>query len=202
MSESTGVPAPWVRHVPNVLTVARMVIVPVFLVILFWRPDDPWWRFAATVVFSVGILTDLFDGKIARHYNIVSDFGKLWDPIADKALTGAALIALSILWELPWWITIIILVREWGITWMRVVMLKYAVMAAAMGGKWKTFLQSIALIVFLLGLWWMPLWAQIVAWVIMSAAFLLTVVTGVMYVRDALALRTKARAKETVPSDE
>ena len=123
MSKSAALPAPWVRHVPNVLTVARLVIVPVFLVVLFIHPVDPWWRFAATVVFGVGILTDLFDGKIARRYDIVSDFGKLWDPIADKALTGAGLIALSILWELPWWITIIILVREWGITWMRVVML-------------------------------------------------------------------------------
>jgi len=191
-----------VKHVPNALTVARLVIVPVFLVLLFWQPLDPWWRFASAAVFSVGVLTDLLDGKIARHYNIVSDFGKLWDPIADKALTGAALIALSILWELPWWITIVILVREWGITWMRVVMLKYAVMAAAMGGKWKTFLQSIALIVFLLGLWWMPVWVQIVAWVIMGAAFLLTVVTGALYVRDALKLRNDARAAEAAEVDD
>ena len=190
------------KHVPNALTVARLVIVPVFLVLLFWQPLDPWWRFASAAVFSVGVLTDLLDGKIARHYNIVSDFGKLWDPIADKALTGAALIALSILWELPWWITIVILVREWGITWMRVVMLKYAVMAAAMGGKWKTFLQSIALIVFLLGLWWMPVWVQIVAWVIMGAAFLLTVVTGALYVRDALKLRNDARAAEAAEVDD
>ncbi len=190
--EETMAAAPWLARVPNALTVIRLVITPLFLVLLFVGPATPWWRLLVTVVFAIGILTDFFDGRIARRYNIISDFGKLWDPIADKALTGAAFIALSILGELPWWMTVIILLREWGITVMRVFMLKYAVMAAAKGGKWKTFLQSIALILFLLGLAWMPLWVQIVAWVIMAAAFVLTVVTGVMYVRDALVLRAQA----------
>lgn len=194
MAESS----PWgtrLRHVPNALTIARLVLVPVFLVLLFWAPEDPGWRLASTIAFTVAIVTDFVDGRMARQLNIVSDFGKIWDPIADKALTGAAFVALSILGELPWWITIPILVREWGITWMRVVMLKYAVMAAAAGGKVKTFLQSIALIVFLLRLAALPLAVQIVAWVVMLAAFVLTVVTGVMYVRDALKLRAEAVAR-------
>lgn len=191
-SADVGVPA-WL---PNALTVLRLVLVPVFLVLLFLHPEDFSWRLGATLAFTVAILTDLFDGRIARRYNLVSDFGKIWDPIADKALTGAAFISLSILGELYWWITIIILVREWGITWMRAAMLKYKVMAAAAGGKLKTVLQSIALIMFLpypmpkvqeL----LPFWFWL-AWLVMGAAFVLTLVTGVMYIRDALKLRAEA----------
>ena len=184
---------------PNALTVLRLVLVPVFVALLFWRPDDFGWRLAATLAFGVAILTDLFDGKIARRYDLVSDFGKLWDPIADKALTGAAFISLSILDELPWWVTVLILVREWGITWMRVQMLKYEVMAAAAGGKLKTLLQSIALLMFLpypipAVRELLPFWFWL-AWLVMGAAVVLTVVTGLMYVRDALRLRAEAVAK-------
>lgn len=138
--------SPWL---PNALTILRLVLVPVFVWLMFAHPTVFAWRLAATVAFGIAILTDLFDGRLARRYGLVSDFGKIWDPIADKALTGAAFIGLSILGELPWWVTILILVREWGITWMRVRMLKYAVMAAAPGGKLKTVLQSIALLMFL-----------------------------------------------------
>ena len=191
-----GVPA-WL---PNALTVLRLVLVPVFLFLLFLHPQEFTWRLGATAAFTVAILTDLFDGKIARRYGLVSDFGKIWDPIADKALTGAAFISLSVLGELPWWVTIIILIREWGITWMRVAMLKYEVMAAAAGGKLKTVLQSVALIMFLpypmpplqtiLPFWF------VLSWLVMGAAFVLTVVTGGMYVRDAWRLRAEAiRAK-------
>ena len=191
-----GVP-PWL---PNALTVLRLVLVPVFVFLLFLHPTEFAWRLGATAAFVVAILTDLFDGKIARRYGLVSDFGKIWDPIADKALTGAAFICLSILGELPWWVTIVILIREWGITWMRVAMLKYEVMAAAAGGKLKTVLQSIALIMFLpypmpplqsiLPFWF------VLSWLVMGAAFVLTVVTGGMYVRDAWRLRAEAiRAK-------
>ena len=187
-----GVPS-WL---PNALTILRLVLVPVFLALLFVHPQDFLWRLGATVAFGVAILTDLFDGRIARRYGLVSDFGKIWDPIADKALTGAAFISLSILGELPWWVTIVILVREWGITWMRVVMLKYEVMAAAAGGKLKTVLQAIALLMFLpfpmykvYGI--LPFWF-VLSWLVMGAAFVLTVVTGGMYVRDAWRLRAEA----------
>lgn len=184
---------------PNALTILRLVLVPVFVVLLFLNPTDPYWRLGATIMFGIAILTDLFDGRLARKHDLVSDFGKIWDPIADKALTGAAFISLSILAELPWWITILILVREWGITWMRVRMLKYAVMAAAPGGKLKTVLQSIALIMFLLypvalTREWAPWWFW-PAWIVMGAAFLLTVVTGVQYVVDAWRLRAAALRK-------
>ncbi len=190
----TGVPA-WL---PNALTVLRLVLVPVFVWLLFAGPGEFSWRLAATVVFGVAILTDLFDGRLARKYGLVSDFGKLWDPIADKALTGAAFIGLSILGELPWWVTAIILVREWGVTWMRVQMLKYEVMAAAPGGKLKTVLQSVALLMFLPYPIWQtagpfPFWFWL-AWLVMGAAFVLTVVTGLQYVVAAWRLRSAALA--------
>ncbi|HQY99085.1 MAG TPA: CDP-diacylglycerol--glycerol-3-phosphate 3-phosphatidyltransferase [Propionicimonas sp.] len=184
---------------PNALTVLRLALVPVFVVLLFLHPADLGWRLAATVAFGLAILTDYFDGSLARKHNLVSDFGKIWDPIADKALTGAAFISLSVLNELPWWVTIIILVREWGITWMRVAMLKYGVMAAAAGGKLKTLLQAIALLMFLpypidQTMAVAPFWGWL-AWLVMGAAFVLTAVTGVMYVFEALRLKAAATAK-------
>ncbi|MCB0891541.1 MAG: CDP-diacylglycerol--glycerol-3-phosphate 3-phosphatidyltransferase, partial [Propionibacteriaceae bacterium] len=111
-------------------------------------------------------------------------------------LTGMAFIGLSILGELPWWITVLVLAREWGITWMRVAMLKYGVMAANAGGKLKTVLQSIALLLFLPGLPLMPVWLQWIAWLAMAAAVLLTVVTAVPYIREAIELRRKGVAEQ------
>nr|WP_051208524.1 CDP-diacylglycerol--glycerol-3-phosphate 3-phosphatidyltransferase [Propionicicella superfundia] len=176
-------------NVPNVLTVLRIVMVPLFGWMLLSHPTDLGWRLATTGVFTLAILTDLADGRIARRYNLVTDFGKLWDPAADKALTGMAFVGLSILHELPWWVTIVILVREWGITLLRALIKKYGVMAANRGGKLKTLTQSIALIMYLLYLPAMPLWFQWIAWILMGAAFLLTVVTGLDYLRAAARLR-------------
>jgi CDP-diacylglycerol--glycerol-3-phosphate 3-phosphatidyltransferase len=195
-AEASGTPIP--AWLPNALTVLRLVLVPAFVVLLL-HPADPGWRLAATLAFGIAILTDFFDGRLARRYGLISDFGKIWDPIADKALTGAAFICLSVLGELPWWITVLILVREWGITWMRVAMLRYEVMAAAAGGKLKTLLQSIALLMFLpypidATMALAPFWGWL-AWLVMGAAFVLTVVTGAMYVNDALRLRAAAIAK-------
>lgn len=189
-------------NVPNALTVLRLILVPVFVWLLFAHPDDLAWRLAATGVFIVAIVTDAFDGHLARKHNIVTNFGKIWDPIADKALTGAAFLGLSILGELPWWVTIIILLREWGITWMRVAMLKYGVvMSAKSGGKLKTILQSIALILFLPGLSMMPVFVQWLAKLTMAAAFILTVTSGVQYVRDAIALRRESLASSGEKND-
>ncbi len=182
-------------NLPNALTVIRLVLVPVFVAMLFWQPHDLGWRLATTAVFIVAIVTDAFDGRLARKYNLVSDFGKIWDPIADKALTGAAFVGLSILGELPWWMTVLMLVREWGITWMRVAMLKYGVMSANRGGKLKTVLQSIALILFLPGLPLLPVPVQWLAWAVMWAAVILTVLTGLDYVREAVTLRRKVLAE-------
>lgn len=177
-------------NVPNVLTAIRMVMVPVFAWVLLAYPLDPTMRWIATLIFLVAIATDAVDGRIARKYNLVTDFGKLWDPIADKALTGMAFIGLSILAELPWWITIIILVREWGITILRWAIIKYGVMAANRGGKLKTVMQSVALAMFLPGLAFLPPWWGILAWIAMVLAFALTVLTGLDYLREANKLRT------------
>ena len=178
----------------NALTLLRIVLVPVFAWMLLSHPDDLWWRLASTAVFGLAIATDALDGRIARKYNLITDFGKLWDSIADKALTGMAFIGLSIVGELPWWITALVLAREWGITWMRVAMLKYGVMAANAGGKLKTVLQSIALLLFLPGLPLMPSWLQWIAWFVMALAVAVTLITAVPYVREALALRQAGRA--------
>lgn len=186
-------PSNW--NVPNVLTVLRIILVPVYVALLFLVPDHTV-RWAATVVFVAAMLTDLADGYIARKYNLVTDFGKLWDPVADKALTGAAFVSLSILGELPWFFTIIILVREWGITWVRAAIAKYGIMAANKGGKAKTLTQTFALILFSLGHQLLPGALQVAAWLLMWAALILTVVTGLDYLRSAWRIRRTARAAE------
>ena len=182
-------------NVPNALTVLRIVMVPVFLVVLFSNPDDFGWRLAA--VFVAAILTDLADGHIARKYNLVTDFGKLWDPVADKALTGAAFIALGILDELSWIIIIVILVREWGITWLRAAIAKHGIMAANKGGKLKTVTQSVALGLYLLGRDNLPEWLSVVALVVMLIALALTLLTGITYIFSALRIRREAIASGT-----
>lgn len=195
---ATDRPSNW--NVPNALTVVRIILVPVYVVLLFAAPDDLGWRIGATAVFVIAMLTDLADGHIARSRNLITDFGKLWDPIADKALTGAAFVSLSILDAfpgqvgLPWFFTIIILVREWGITWVRAAIAKYGIMAANKGGKAKTLTQSLALILFSLGLQFLPGWIQVVAWILAWAALILTVVTGLDYLRHAWKIRADARA--------
>ena len=178
---------PW--NVPNALTAFRIVLVPLFAWMLLAHPDDPGWRVGTAALFTVAILTDTLDGYLARKHNIVTKFGKLADPIADKALTGMALIGLSIIGELPWWVTIVILVREWGITVMRFAMLRYGVMAAGRGGKIKTVLQAVAIILYLLPLATVAPWAHVVAMIVMGAAFLITVLSGLDYVREAVRIR-------------
>lgn len=188
-----GKPSNW--NVPNLLTVLRILLVPVFLVVLFTNPHDQGWRLAATAVFTLAILTDLADGYIARRFNLVTDFGKLWDPVADKALTGAAFVSLGVLGELWWWIIVVILLREWGITWLRAAIAKYGIMPANRGGKAKTLTQSFALILFLLWLEPLPNWVGTLAWALMWAALVLTVVTGLDYIRHALKIRRDAQAR-------
>jgi CDP-diacylglycerol--glycerol-3-phosphate 3-phosphatidyltransferase len=182
--------SPW--NVPNALTAFRIILVPIFAWMLLVHPDEAGWRFLSAVIFSVAILTDTLDGYLARKHNIITRFGKLADPIADKALTGMAFIGLSIIGELPWWVTVTILVREWGITIMRFVVLRYGVMAAGRGGKIKTVTQAIAVIMYLLPL---PDQAHLVAVIVMAIAWVITIVTGLDYVREALRLRRRAHAK-------
>ena len=210
MTDSTKVVP--VVNVPNALTVLRLIMVPLFAWMLLAHPHDIGWRWATTAVFILALLTDLADGKIARKYNLITNFGKLWDPIADKAITGMAMIGLSILGELWWWVTIIILIREWGITVMRFMTVKYGVQAADKLGKMKTFTQTIALVgllaPFLLhmqalgsGLWyWVCLVLHWVGLVAMGVALVLTVVSGVNYCIDAYRRRQKWMAENGNPS--
>lgn len=183
-------------NLPNVLTALRVVAVPLFGWMLLAHPHEQDWRYWTTAVFVLAILTDFADGRIARKYNLVTNFGKLFDSMADKALTGMAFIGLSVLGELQWWVTIIILVREWGITVMRQFLLRYGyVMAANKGGKLKTVAQSLALTLYLTWLAEQPRPIAWIAWALMAAAFVLTVVTGIDYVRQALRVRAEARAR-------
>jgi len=174
-------------NIANILTVTRLVLVPVFLLTLFAGGGHAiGWRMVAFVVFAVGSITDFIDGHLARKYGLVTDFGKVVDPIADKALTGAALFGLSILGELPWWVTLTIAGREIGVTLLRFWVIRYGVIAASYGGKVKTVAQIIAI-----GLYLLPLPAALdpLLWVGMGIALVLTVVTGVDYVVRALRLR-------------
>jgi CDP-diacylglycerol--glycerol-3-phosphate 3-phosphatidyltransferase len=174
-------------NIANILTVTRLVLVPVFLLTLFAGDGhSTGWRMVAFVVFAVGSITDYIDGHLARKYGLVTDFGKVVDPIADKALTGAALFGLSILAELPWWVTLTIAGRELAVTLLRFWVIRYGVIAASYGGKVKTFAQIIAI-----GLYLLPLPAALdpVLWVGMGIALVLTVVTGLDYVVRALRLR-------------
>lgn len=177
-------------NVPNALTALRIVLVPVFAWMLLAHPDETGWRLATAAVFLGAILTDSLDGHLARKHDLITRFGKLADPIADKALTGMAFIGLSLVGELWWWVTVLMLVREWGITVMRFVVLRYGVMAAGRGGKLKTVLQAVAIMLYLLPL---PGWAHVVAVVVMLVALAVTLVTGLDYVRDAVALRRRSR---------
>jgi CDP-diacylglycerol---glycerol-3-phosphate 3-phosphatidyltransferase len=179
-------------NVANALTLFRLLLVPVFVVVLFHGDGHlTGWRIAAWAVFAVASITDRLDGEIARRRNLVTEFGKLADPIADKALVGAALVGLSVLGELPWWVTVLILVREVGVTMLRFWVIRHGVLAASRGGKVKTLLQGVAI-----GLFVLPLsgWLHALAWAIMLAAIVVALATGVDYVARALRLRRAGRA--------
>lgn len=174
-------------NVANLLTVLRIVVVPfVAWALLVDDGQDPVWRLVATGLFVLAAATDRVDGYLARRMGLVTDLGKMLDPIADKALIGTALVALSYLGELSWWVTAAILVRELGITVMRFFLLKYLVLPASRGGKIKTVLQSVAVGIYLLPLGELPGWVHVVAAVVMAAAVVVTLVTGADYVRTAV----------------
>jgi CDP-diacylglycerol--glycerol-3-phosphate 3-phosphatidyltransferase len=191
---ATGRPVASSWNIANALTVLRLLLVPVFLVLLFHDDgNDPVWRVLAWVAFAVASVTDRIDGELARRRGLVTDFGTIADPIADKALIGAALIGLSVLGELPWWITVVILVREIGVTLLRFFVIRHGVMPASRGGKAKTLLQAVAI-----GLLVLPLGGILedFAMLIMYAAVVVTVVTGADYVQRAVRLRrTSPRAE-------
>jgi CDP-diacylglycerol--glycerol-3-phosphate 3-phosphatidyltransferase len=174
-------------HIPNLLTGLRLVLVPIFLLVLFTGDGhETASRIAAFVIFAVAVITDRLDGSLARSYGVTSEFGKLADPIADKMLIGAALIGLSMLGDLPWWVTVLILIREIGVTVLRFAVISRGVIPASRGGKLKTLVQAIAIGLFILPLHnWPPMWTT-VAWWVMWAAIVLTVLTGIDYVVSAV----------------
>ncbi len=190
--------APSAWNVANLLTVCRILLVPVFgWLLLTDGGESTAYRLGALGVFVVAMITDSVDGDLARRKGMVTDFGKVTDPIADKALMGTALIGLSIIDEVPWWVTAVILVREIGITVMRFVVIRHGVMPASRGGKLKTALQTAAVSMLIFPLSALPfaeLWV-VVAHVILAAALVVTVATGVDYVIKARRLRrTSPRA--------
>lgn len=193
----TAVPSPW--NSANAVTLARIAVVPFFAwALLADGGHTVTWRLVATALFVLAAATDRVDGYLARKYDLVTDLGKLLDPIADKLLIGAALVLLSALGDLPWWVTIVILARELGITLMRFAVLKYTVMPASRGGKLKTVLQSVAISIFLLPLDQMPGWITVLGWIVLVVALLVTVVTGVEYAYQGWRLRRDAlRAART-----
>jgi len=181
-------------NVANVLTMVRIVLVPVFVAFLFH--GGPAWRLAALGTFVIASLTDLLDGRLARSRGLVTDFGKIADPVADKALTGAALIGLSALGELPWWVTGVIMFRELGVTALRFWVIRWGVIAASRGGKLKTLLQVMAICLYLLPATLSP--PELVRELFMVAAVVVTVVTGVDYVLQAVRLRRSGPAAAPV----
>ncbi|MFT2018789.1 CDP-diacylglycerol--glycerol-3-phosphate 3-phosphatidyltransferase [Streptomyces sp. 796.1] len=187
-------------NIANILTMMRLVLVPGFVLLMLHGDGyDPAWRSFAWAAFSVAMITDLFDGHLARRYDLVTDFGKIADPIADKAIMGAALICLSVLDDLPWWVTGVILFREIGITLMRFWVIKHGVIPASRGGKMKTLAQGTAVGMYVLALTG-PL-ATLRFWV-MGLAVVLTVATGLDYVRQAVVLRRAGLAAERASAGE
>ncbi len=177
-------------NIANGLTILRLFLVPVFLVVLMHSGgDSDGWRWAAWGVFAVASFTDSLDGRLARARGLVTDFGKIADPIADKALTGSALIVLSSMDELPWLVTIVILVREIGVTLLRFWVIRHGVIPASRGGKLKSLVLGVAI-----GLYVLPFtgFLQDIATVLMAAAVVIALATGGDYVLRALKLRREA----------
>ncbi|MET9646481.1 CDP-diacylglycerol--glycerol-3-phosphate 3-phosphatidyltransferase [Streptomyces syringium] len=178
-------------NIANILTMVRLLLVPGFVLLMMHNGGyDPAWRSFAWAAFAIAMITDLFDGHLARMYNLVTDFGKIADPIADKAIMGAALICLSVLDDLPWWVTGVILFREVGITLMRFWVIKHGVIPASRGGKMKTLAQGVAVGMYILALTG-PL-ATARFWV-MAVAVALTVLTGLDYVKQAVEMSRAGR---------
>ncbi len=179
------------RTLPNLLTLVRLLLVPVLAVLLLAQDGlDPTLRWWATAVFLVAALTDLVDGELARRSGTVTNVGKVADPIADKAITGVALIGLSYLGDLAWWVTIVILVREIAVTVLRFWVIRHGVIPASRGGKAKTVAQIVAISLYLAPL---PDGFDIIRAITMGIALVLTIVTGIDYAVQAMRLRRAGR---------
>ena len=190
--------SPW--NIANIITMARIVLVPVFAWLLLaagWLPIRSltlrWW---AVAIFVIAAFSDKLDGHLARSRGLITDLGKLLDPIADKALTGAAFVLLAWpLLEIPWWVPVVILVREFGITFMRMYLRRFAVLPAGRGGKLKTVFQTVAISLLLMPLGRMPYWVTIIAWAFLAGAIILTVLTGIDYAISGYELKRQQRVQ-------
>ncbi len=171
-------------NVANIITVVRIFMAPVFIWLLLADGGEfGYLRYIAAGLFVVAVVTDTVDGILARRQNLVTNFGKILDPIADKVLIGGGLVALSILGELWWWVTIVILIREFGITIFRFAVIRTRVIPAVASGKLKTVLQAVGISLMLFPFWTIVgQWEQWVGWIVMGAALVLTVVSGVDFV--------------------
>ena len=174
-------------NIANIITVVRILLAPLFIWLLLTDAGDlgPL-RYAAAVLFVLSIATDSLDGYLARSRNLVTNLGILLDPIADKILIGGALVALSLLGELWWWVTIVILVREFGITIFRFIALRDRVIPASRSGKAKTVVQAVGIALLLTPLWlYLGEWYHWLGWIVLGIAFVLTVYSGLDYLYKA-----------------
>ena len=186
-------------NLPNLLTLARILLIP-FFVLVYVIPGPGTYLYAAGL-FPLAAFTDWLDGYLARRQGLVTTFGKIADPLADKALTGVALMGLSVLGELWWWVTILIIIREVGVTVIRFMVLKHGVIPASRGGKAKTAFQMLGIVMFLLPitpelvlLWWARN-------IVMAIAVLLTALTGLDYVHRAYWTRSDSKAEKSARAD-
>lgn len=192
------------RQLPNILTSLRIVLVPFFgWALLVHGGHDPWWRMWSWVIFAVAMVTDKIDGDLARKHDLVSNFGKIADPIADKAMTGMAFVGLSIVGDVWWWVTVLVLLREWSVTLLRLSVLKRVVLAADQLGKAKTMAQAVALGGLCLPLrnhelasWYHPIGTA--AWwffeLILAFAVVLTLVSGYQFFAGVWKQRAQLRS--------
>ena len=175
-------------NIANIITVVRILLAPLFVwFVLLDGGEHGIWRFVAAALFIVAIATDGLDGALARKRNLVTNSGIILDPIADKILIGGALIALALVAELPWWVVIVILAREIGITLFRLIVLSDRVIPASRGGKLKTVLQAVTLSSWLVPTWLLlGSWVFTLNWVLMGAVIVVTVSTGFDYLVKGL----------------
>ena len=175
-------------NIANIITVVRILLAPLFVwLVLLDDGEHGIWRFVAAGLFIAAIATDVLDGALARKRNLVTNSGIILDPIADKILIGGALIALALVAELPWWVVIVILAREIGITLFRLMALADRVIPASRGGKLKTVLQAVTLSSWLVPTWLLlGSWVFILNWVLMGAVIVVTVATGLDYLVKGL----------------
>jgi len=175
-------------NIANIITVVRILLAPLFVwFVLLDGGEHGIWRFVAAALFIVAIATDGLDGALARKRNLVTNSGIILDPIADKILIGGALIALALVAELPWWVVIVILAREVGITLFRLMVLSDRVIPASRGGKLKTVLQAVTLSSWLVPTWLLlGSWVFTLNWVLMGAVIVVTVSTGFDYLVKGL----------------